>query len=78
MFANRTVTTFVADTYVILGLQINAGGTATFTINGTSVGQITTAIAINPTIYPCVAFSSTNSVAKFVSVDWMYFRQDLT
>jgi len=67
-----TSTALVADTYITLGVEINADGDADFFINGAKVGSrmadaVTASVALTPTI----AATSITTATRTVTVDYI-------
>lgn len=74
--AQNTGVAFVADTYMVLAVEVDSSGTATFFINGARVGTkmsnaITTSVALTPT----VAAASLTTATRTVTVDYIQIEQ---
>lgn len=75
--AQNSAIAFVADTYIVLRIEIAANGTAVFYINGTVVGTpMTTAVATGVPLYPTLAISATAAASRTETVDYLYVRHE--
>lgn len=75
--AQNSALAFVADTYVVLRIEINTAGDAVFYVNGVVVGTtMTTACRTSVALYPTLCIGSRSTASRTESVDYLYVRQD--
>jgi hypothetical protein len=67
-----------AATYYHLRIEFNTSGDAAFLIDGVQVGTtMTTACRTSVNLYPTIVASAISSASRTVTVDYLYFRQDV-
>ena len=65
-----TSTALVADTYVKVGIAVNAAGNIGFYINDVSVGAVEAAVQTSAVLTPWISVKASNATSKTVTVDY--------
>lgn len=76
---SATLTTAVAPaagTAVVLRVEVNADGDATFYINGTKLGTIEDAVTASVALTPVISAMARTTTSKSIDVDYVYVEAD--
>lgn len=66
----------VANTYVILRVDVDVLGTVTGYVNGVSIGSVANAVTITTALTPCIVIGNRSANQCVVTVDWIKAQQD--
>lgn len=67
----------VADTYVVIRVEVSAAGSVQGFINGKAIGlPVANAVTVSTALTPCIAVSSRAAAARTLSIDYVWVQQN--
>lgn len=67
----------VADTYVVIRVEVSAAGSVQGFINGKAIGlPVANAVTVSTALTPCIAVSSRAAAARTLTIDYVWVQQN--
>jgi hypothetical protein len=66
----------VADTYVVLRVEVSAAGAVTGYINGTSIGTVADAVTVTTALTPSIVIANRGANQRTATIDYLWVQQD--